>query len=783
LITYPGKYASGWIPVRVTEYRNNQIVGYVQRELQYFGINRNKKNAVPTLSGVNGTTKYSIAFCVGSENCFTISSSDSNTTDSVFLISNNKLPGLSVSVDSKKAQGATICWTPDPKLITKSSYDITLRAFDNACPYNYYSDRNYTINLFQASAKPSYNVDSCGFVSFSTNLKVNRGDPKLIGIKWTGDDDFISDITNPNHHYSSSGKYFYSLTLFHKKTNCIIFKDSGFVNINRATSIELPNDTLACQGDTFFIKPNNVIGYGLIKYNWNTGDTTSTIRVPVMSTKKYTLTIKDKIGCIDSADFVLKMRDPIIIGKLVDSTVCPTYDTLKLTTTPSGGKWINSLIINDSLLIPSINDSNSILYVEYDYLDKYSCAVKKTFAVGVLPLKLANGGFDIDLCLNQENSYLQPVSKGIWQESPAINENTLLIKNLKLGDNAFFYYLENEFGCLSVDTVIATLHSPQKTLITNADSFCQNKTIEFSGIPESGKWILEGDTLKFRFFKPSINDSGWQNVIYIGKDANNCYDTSFKDIYIVPVPEVSISGLENDYCISNDSFLITGTPSGGIFTGNSIIEKNNKKFFVPEISGLGKTLIVYQVDNHNFCPSIDSVWIQVNNTPKADFEFTALNYTLPISVKFTDLSIGNPVKWSWNVENVDIDSSYLQDPVFSFNDSTSVFTSLTISDSNFCRDSIKKRINLSEFVGIDDLNHIHDIYIQIDYASKKLTIKNNLVLNNVSVISIFSFDGKLTNQFFVNQNTREINLNNLPSGFYFLHAQFDKLNKIFLITL
>ena len=64
----------------------------------------------------------------------------------------------------------------------------------------------------------------------------------------------------------------------------------------------------------------------------------------------------------------------------------------------------------------------------------------------------------------------------------------------------------------------------------------------------------------------------------------------------------------------------------------------------------------------------------------ADFEATPLTGPAPLTVQFTDLSIGNPTSWDWDFDNDGIIDSNEQNPQWIYEEAGTYSVSLTISD-------------------------------------------------------------------------------------------------------
>ena len=83
-------------------------------------------------------------------------------------------------------------------------------------------------------------------------------------------------------------------------------------------------------------------------------------------------------------------------------------------------------------------------------------------------------------------------------------------------------------------------------------------------------------------------------------------------ISVIPTPEVTLSGLLPAYKIDTGSIAITGTPSGGTFSGRGVYTSEGKTYFFPSFAGIGIHTIVYTyLDNNTSCYGYDTALVAV----------------------------------------------------------------------------------------------------------------------------------------------------------------------------
>jgi hypothetical protein len=119
--------------------------------------------------------------------------------------------------------------------------------------------------------------------------------------------------------------------------------------------------------------------------------------------------------------------------------------------------------------------------------------------------------------------------------------------------------------------------------------------IKLNAQPAGG--VFTGNLNAEDIFNPIYSGIGFHEIIYSYDDGNGCQNADTIAIEVVPLPEVSFTGLSAKYCLNEASSQLTGFPSGGIFTGNGVEED----FFNPELSGIGPAEVTYMYTDENGC--------------------------------------------------------------------------------------------------------------------------------------------------------------------------------------
>lgn len=101
-------------------------------------------------------------------------------------------------------------------------------------------------------------------------------------------------------------------------------------------------------------------------------------------------------------------------------------------------------------------------------------------------------------------------------------------------------------------------------------------------------------------------------------EASNSFGFTTIDTIIVsvnPLPTVSFSGLQANYCANSAAVTLAGIPTGGTFSGSGILGSS----FSPQIAGPGSYAITYNYTNLNGCSNSYTLNTQVHSLPSVIF--------------------------------------------------------------------------------------------------------------------------------------------------------------------
>lgn len=136
-----------------------------------------------------------------------------------------------------------------------------------------------------------------------------------------------------------------------------------------------------------------------------------------------------------------------------------------------------------------------------------------------------------------------------------------------------------------------------------------------------------------------------------GNTSANCLLTGSITINVNPLPTVSINSLPNSFCINSNTIVLSGSPSGGVFSGLGVYQG----VFTPSNAGVGSSTVMYSYTSAANCSATSVATVAVNALPIVSFSLTTNSfcknnpgYTLtpagsPAGGAFSGPGVTNPV--------------------------------------------------------------------------------------------------------------------------------------------
>ena len=163
------------------------------------------------------------------------------------------------------------------------------------------------------------------------------------------------------------------------------------------------------------------------------------------------------------------------------------------------------------------------------------------------------------------------------------------------------------------------------SITPSATTICEGNTVNFTSASTgatSFEWQENGTTFSISAnASRTFNTAGIYTISLIASDGS-CADTSEVIITTNSLPAVSFSGLASTYCEDAAAVILTGSPTGGTFSGNGISGSQ----FDPAVAGVGTQAITYTYTDGNGCTDTSEVIITTNSLPAVSFSGLASTY-------------------------------------------------------------------------------------------------------------------------------------------------------------
>jgi len=388
---------------------------------------------------------------------------------------------------------------------------------------------------------------------------------------------------------------------------------------------------------TVFAGPDNSIcpstGYTLTatgtaaSYSWNNLVIDGTAFFPT-ATANYVVTGIGGNGCTASDSAVITVLNAPIADGGLDATVCVgqsyVLDGSASTGTITNFTWAEIGFGNISNTVTTtINPTITTGYA----LTVTDGLCNSVDSIYITVIAGPNAGFSYSqsaYCQNAANPTPTAITTGGTFTMPAspgnINATTGEISFATLGTGVYTVYYTLTNPCFAIDSVQITINGLPNVTVTGTLDVCSSDAAfdlnsAFSPPTVGGNW--SGTGVVGTNFDPAGSGIGIFGPVYSFTDVNGCINSDSATVHVNAPPTVSISGVNNFYCITDAPFVPIGTPAGGTFLIDAI--------------NVGA---ITSVDPSTFTPGIHSINYQysdpVTGCTNTTFPSTFTIYEVPL---------------------------------------------------------------------------------------------------------------------------------------------------------
>jgi len=381
----------------------------------------------------------------------------------------------------------------------------------------------------------------------------------------------------------------YSVVVTDSVTGCA-GSDTIVVGINAAPSFSLGSDVVVCAGtQVAFSGPS-----GLYSYLWNTADTT--VSITTGTAGSYDVAVTDGVnGCTSMDTVVLTVNALPVVALGNDTTLCSAAGSITL----SGPAGNYAYFWSTADTTQSIIVNGTATYAVTVTDTATSCFAADTIQVVYNPSPVVTLGSDTTFCSSNGPITLVATAgpyQYMWSDNSTGNTLTT--------NTTGTYYVnltDSITGCTASDTVNVNV-PVNPTVVLSDTAFCgTDVTLNGPAGPFNYLWST-ADTTQSLF----VNVSGVYTLT-VTDTTSGCTGSDSSTVNVNANPVVAASASNLAPCADDANVVLTGSPSGGTFTGTSVTGSQ----FDPSI-GAGAYSIVYNFTDINGCSGADTITINVS---------------------------------------------------------------------------------------------------------------------------------------------------------------------------
>ncbi len=280
----PSQIQIGVMAILVQEYRNNTLIGSVIRDMQVY--TQACTNNLPTVSGINGNSNFTLTACAGQQICFTVNSIDPDATQNVTLTTNNGIPGATYTISGGTRPTLTFCWTPTVNDINLRPKTFTVTVRDNACPNN--GIQTFSFNIYVPA--PYYSVTGTNITCNAASTGTATANPV-----YASSYNYLWNTGATTSSISNLPAGTYTVTATDPASGCTASQTVTLSQPSGMTLTSSPTNPSCANRNNGAIDLSVSGGNAPYSYSWSNGSTSQDLTN--VSSGVYTVTVTDANGC------------------------------------------------------------------------------------------------------------------------------------------------------------------------------------------------------------------------------------------------------------------------------------------------------------------------------------------------------------------------------------------------------------------------------------------------------------------------------------------------------
>ncbi|MHB8403114.1 MAG: T9SS type B sorting domain-containing protein [Bacteroidia bacterium] len=453
------------------------------------------------------------------------------------------------------------------------------------------------------------------------------------------------------------------------------------VGINALPIITIPNDSI-CPGATGILTAS-----GANTYTWNTSATGATFTVAnVNNSVTYTVIGTNTTStCTNTSIGNIIVRNPPTIA-VNSPTICAGATT---TLTASGANtytWNTGSLAATTTVNPTVMTSYTVTGADINSCTATATATVNVYIAPIITINTTSSS----ICLGQGSATLTASGANTYTWSTSATSASITVSP-SVNQTTYSVIGTDANGCVSsaAATTTITVNTPIPITISSSSgaTVCAGATTTLTASGAQTYTWNNGTTFNTNAVSPTINPTTYS---VNGTDMNGCKDSNTVSISVNPLP-IAQSVRDTFVCKggtttlteTNSSYTYSWTgpaPSSATVSTNSSVN----------ITQGG----IYTLHTINSCGDIPTTFLVTKDSLRPSFVASPLTGIVPVSVSFTNTSIGNSLTYSWQFG--DGNNSSLTNPTENYTNAGIFQAILTATDNLGCKDTASIKIIVNE---------------------------------------------------------------------------------------
>lgn len=300
----------------------------------------------------------------------------------------------------------------------------------------------------------------------------------------------------------------------------------------------------------------------------------------------------------------------------IPDTICIFEPQFELDAQPEGGIWTGSGIVNTDEFDAAIAGSG---YHDITYtIGNGTCEASLTKTVFVQDTTAVYLMSSSEFCAESDSQELESnILNGFWFGEGVLNSD-FYPEMLSPGQTSVFYSYQIGSCNLTKEFQITILPISELEIVGLKSTYCENEGEAFLDFSPSGGIVSDIDFSLNNSFNTTNLSLGQNNITYNYTSANGCTSEITESFEILEAPEVSVTGIQSDYCINSNDISFHAIPYGGLFEG---VETAGNSISITS-TGIGEHFLLYSYTAPNGCSDYYLQSIYVHELPEVSFEIT-----------------------------------------------------------------------------------------------------------------------------------------------------------------